>query len=256
MGGDTGKHYRVLGLRPGADQDAIKRAFRGLVQEYHPDVSKEPDAENVFRGILEAYQALSGRSSEYAFVETERMRPRPKSVGSDRAPVVSQVTIDASRARRGTEVAVYFAYERTCGACRGEGIDSVAPSESCGSCGGAGWVRGVSNSDMGRWIQVDTCAHCAGTGVVSEPCGPCQGDGRRRDRRRLTVAVPAGVRDGGRVRVPGAGHVDAADNVGDGFLIVHVTRHVSPEARAVRALAALGVIGGLVLLGLMVTQSL
>ena len=254
MGRDTRKYYRVLGLPPGADRDAVKRAFRGLVQEHHPDVSDDPHSESALRGILEAYEALSGAEGDRGLIESER--PRPRRVGSRGNPVVSQVTIDASRARRGAEVAVFFAFERTCGACRGEGIDTDARSESCATCGGAGWARDVSHSDLGRWIQVDTCAQCAGTGVVSEPCGPCQGEGRRRDRRRLSVFVPAGVRDGQRVRVPGAGHVDAAGNVGDGFLIVHVTRHVSPEARAVRALAALGVLGGLVLLGLMVTQSL
>lgn len=254
MGRDTGDYYRVLGLSPGADQDAIKRAFRGLVQEHHPDVSDDPHSEIVFRGIVEAYEALSGSDDGRTYVESPR--PRPRSPGSRRTQVVSQVTIDSSRARRGAEVAVFFAFERTCGSCRGEGIDTDAPTEPCSVCGGHGWARDVSHSDIGRWIQVDTCAACAGTGVVSEPCGPCQGDGRRRDRRRLSVSVPAGVRDGQRVRVPGAGHVDAAANVGDGYLIVHVTRHVSPEARAVRAIAALGVLGGLVLLGLMVTQSL
>ncbi len=72
----------------------------------------------------------------------------------------------------------------------------------------------------------------------------------------MSVTLPTGIRDGERVRVPGTGHVDAAGNVGEGSLIVHVSSHLSAEARAVRALAALGVMGGLVLLGLMVAQSL
>lgn len=253
MGSDTRDYYRALGLSPGADQEAIKRAFRGLVQEHHPDVSDDPRSEMLFRGILEAYKALSGVDGDRLLLESPR--PRPRTVESPRTLVVSQVTIDGSRARRGAEVGVFFAFERTCNVCRGEGIDVDAPTESCVTCGGAGWARGVSNSDMGRWIQVDTCPQCAGTGVVSEPCAPCQGEGRRRDRRRLSVMIPAGVQDGQRVRVPGAGHVDAVGNVDDGFLIVHVNRQFSPEVRAVRALAAMGVVGGLVLLGLMVTQA-
>ena len=255
MGRNDRDYYRVLGLEPGADQDSIKRAFRGLVHEHHPDVSSDPNAETRLRGIVEAYEALSaGDQASREVIASARSRLR--SSGSRRAPVVSQVTVDASRARRGTDVAVFFAFERTCGACRGEGIDVDARMEACPTCRGDGFARGVSDSDLGRWIQVDTCARCTGTGVVSEPCGSCHGDGRRRDRRRMTVALPAGVRDGARVRVPRAGHVDAAGNVGEGVLIVHVSSQVSAEARAVRALAALGVMGGLVLLGLMISQSL
>ena len=254
MGRQNRDYYRLLGLAPGADQDSIKRAFRGLVHEHHPDVSPDPEAETRLRGIVEAYEALShGDPGARDAIATARSRVR--SAGTRRAPVVSQVTIDAARARRGTEVGVFFAFERTCGGCRGEGLNADAQLESCGSCAGDGFARGVSNSDLGRWIQVDTCAECTGTGVVSEPCPSCFGDGRRKDRRRLTVVLPPGVRDGTRVRVPGAGHVDAAGNVGAGALIVHVTSHVTSEARAVRALAALGVLGGLVLLGLMVAQS-
>ncbi|MGI9658075.1 MAG: DnaJ domain-containing protein [Gaiellaceae bacterium] len=255
MGRHNRDYYRVLGLAPGADQDSIKRAFRGLVHEHHPDVSTDPDAEIRLRGIVEAYEALSqGDQSARDAIASARSRVRGSS--SRRAAVVSQVTVDATRARRGTEVGVFFAFERTCGACRGEGLDANSQMEACPSCRGDGFARGISDSDLGRWIQVDTCTECTGTGVVSEPCSSCHGDGRRRDRRRMTVALPPGVRDGARVRVPGAGHVDAAGNVGEGALIVHVSSHVSAEARAVRALAALGVLGGLVLLGLMIAQSL
>lgn len=259
MGRHQRDYYRILGLTPGADQESIKRAFRGLVQEHHPDVSTDPDAETRFRGILEAYEALS--RGDRAATETvasprARVRPTVAPAASRRTPVVSQVTIDAARARRGTDVGVFFAFERTCGACRGEGLDESARMNPCPMCNGDGFARGVSDSDLGRWIQVDACARCTGTGVVSDPCRACQGDGRRRDRRRMTVALPAGVADGARVRVPGAGHVDAAGNVGEGVLIVHVSSDVSTEARAIRALAALGVLGGLVLLGLMIAQSL
>ena len=255
MGHQRHDCYRVLGLAPGADQDSIKRAFRGLSREHHPDVSTDPHAETRFRGIVEAYEALS-QGDQSAREAIASARTRLRSPVSRRAPAVSQVTVDATRARRGTDVGVFFAFERTCGPCRGEGIDSDARRESCTACSGDGFARGVSDTDLGRWIQVDTCAECAGAGVVSEPCGSCHGDGRRRDRRRMTVALPAGVRDGARVRVPEAGHVDAAGNVGEAELIVHVTNHVSAEARAVRGLAALGVLGGLVLLGLMIAQSI
>lgn len=255
MGRHDRDYYRVLGLEPGADQESIKRAFRGLVHEHHPDVSTDPEAETRLRGIVEAYEALShGEQGARDAIASARSRIRSSS--SRRAPVISQVTVDATRARRGTDVAVFFAFERTCGDCRGEGIDANARMEACPSCRGDGFARGISDSDIGRWIQVDTCSRCTGTGVVSEPCHACHGDGRRRDRRRLTVTLPGGVRDGARVRVPGAGHIDAAGNVGEGVLIVHVSSHVSAEARAVRALAALGVMGGLVLLGLMIAQSL
>jgi molecular chaperone DnaJ len=259
MGRHNRDYYRVLGLTPGADQESIKRAFRGLVQEHHPDVSTDPDAETRFRGIVEAYEALSrGDQSTRDAVSSARAygRASAPAPAARRGPVVSQVTIDVSRARRGTDVGVFFAFERTCGRCRGEGIDADAAMESCPSCHGDGFARGVSESDLGRWIQVDACARCTGTGVVSEPCPSCGGEGRRRDRRRMTVTLPSGVADGARVRVPGAGHIDAAGNVGDGVLIVHVSDQVSSEARAIRALAALGVLGGLVLLGLMVAQSL
>ena len=151
-----------------------------------------------------------------------RTQPRPST--SRRAPVVSQVTIDAGRARRGTEVAVFFAFERTCGGCRGEGIDEEAGgTRVCTSCSGDGFARGVRDSDIGRWIRVDACTSCTGTGVVSEQCRACHGDGRRRGRRRMAVALPSGVSDGTRVTVPGAGHVDAGGNVGEGVLIVHVS---------------------------------
>ena len=255
MGPQHRDYYRVLGLTPGSDQETIKRAFRGLVQEHHPDVSTALDAEVRFRGIVEAYEALSG-SEQATRPAPSLTRTQPRPTSYRRAPVVSQVTIDAARARRGTEVAVFFAFERTCGDCRGEGIDEEGGTNMCGSCNGDGFARGIRDSDLGRWIQADACTSCTGTGVVSEPCRSCHGDGRRRRRRRMAVALPGGVDDGTRVNVPGAGHVDAAGNVGEGVLIVHVSQHVSTEARAIRGLAALGVLGGLVLLGLMIAQSL
>jgi molecular chaperone DnaJ len=245
MAPDLAHYYRVLGLSPNAPGDAVKKAFRGLAQEWHPDVSDDPRAEVRFREIVEAYEALSHplrrelRERAHAARAPRPRRPVPR-------PPDAELVVSYVAARRGCERAVELPTAVTCPACRGEGAAPWAEPRLCSACDGDGWVRRVSTSDARRWIQVDACPECAGAGVVvSEPCPDCRGTGRLERIARVTVRVPPNALSGARLtatgRTPG----------GDPIASVVVRVEAPPSARALRALALAGVALGVLLVVLM-----
>lgn len=245
------EYYGVLGVPAGSSPAVIKRAFRALAQECHPDVSDDPAAELRFREIVEAYEALSDpRVRERRPEARQAARAQPASSSHPPAEVGAELTVDYIEAQRGAAVDAEFAFERTCRACRGEGVEPGASPETCFSCEGDGWRRDVSTSSAGRWIQVETCPTCAGTGVVADRCVTCGGRGRTPEIRTARVRVPPQIADGERLRVGQVGHVDSAGSVGDGFVVVRVRS--LPDAPLVRGAAAVGVLGALVLLAFVI----
>ena len=250
-------YYEVLGVPRTADEEAIKRAFRALARELHPDVSTDPDAEEKFREASEAYGVLSkpatkllydhfgfrgrgngwfgppGRGPAGSFSEDllERFfHPGRRRRGE----AVAEVQLDPYEAERGLTRTVEFTARETCTACGGDGGAPGALRSTCPACGGSGRRTETSNLDEARLLQIETCAHCSGRGrLVSEPCGRCKGSGRIQVARRVEVKIPAGMQDGERLELDG-GAPDAA------FFAVVRIRRFRHDSLLIRGAALLG----------------
>jgi molecular chaperone DnaJ len=198
-------YYEVLGLPRTAEEEEIRRAFRSLARELHPDVSAEPQAEERFREVTAAYAVLSKPSSRFLY---DRFGYRGRGGGGARsaraARVLAEVEIDELEADRGTKREVRFATEEQCDLCGGTGALPGSAVRICETCGGKGRLRVSSGLGVGRWLQIDSCRDCAGLGkIIERPCLKCHGTGSVTERRVVKVRIPAGVEDGTRLRVMG-----------------------------------------------------
>jgi molecular chaperone DnaJ len=245
-------YYEVLGVPRGASDEQIKKAFRSLARELHPDVSDEPDAEERFKEVVEAYEVLSDseRRDVYDRFGHEGLRSggfTPNfdfgslsdlfsaffgddlfGVGARRArrgaDVGAEIEIDLVEAARGVTKQVPFQVAVPCDACSGSGAEPGTTPVQCSSCGGAGRVQQVSRSVFGEFIRTHTCPRCNGSGrVIESPCKRCRGAGRVVEERKLDVDIPAGIHDGQRIRLSGEGHAGLpGGEAGDVYVLVHV----------------------------------
>jgi molecular chaperone DnaJ len=230
-------YYDVLRVPRAASQEEIKRAFRQLAREYHPDVNKDPSAADRFKVINEAYQVLGdperrarydrgdfvaagrpdGRAGPFGagpfedlfdmfFGQATGARPGTEpgpERGSD-LRVVLEITLED--AAHGAERTLSIMREETCPSCFGTGAEKGSAPETCPTCRGAGQVRYSRQTPFGSFQQITTCPECRGAGkVVRRPCRDCRGRGRFEAKREITVAVPAGVDEGTRLRLAGEG---------------------------------------------------
>jgi molecular chaperone DnaJ len=248
-------YYEVLGVGRDADPAEIKKAFRGLARELHPDVNDhDPDAEMKFKEAAEAYEVLrdAERRSTYDARGHEGLRsggfdPRSASFGSMEdifqaffggesfgfgggtgpAPggdLLITVEIDLAEVATGVRRQVEFEAVAACEHCRGNGAEPGTPIRSCQRCGGAGQLRQVSRTPFGQMVRGVTCDVCGGAGKVPEtPCEVCAGSGRTPGRRSREIEIPAGIEDGQRLRLSGAGHAgEAGAPAGDLYVEVGV----------------------------------
>jgi molecular chaperone DnaJ len=225
-------YYEILGIPRDASDEDIKKAFRKLAFQYHPDHNKEPAAEEQFKQVNEAYQVLSdsekrARYDRYGRVDVETggfgnfdfggfgdifesffggvagTQARRAQRGAD---LQARLTISFEEAVFGCDKEIELTRTEACSSCRGSGADGSSGREKCPNCGGAGQVRRTQQSIFGRFTQVTTCSHCHGEGtVITRPCLSCRGSGRERVKRKLNVPVPAGVEDGFQLEMPGEG---------------------------------------------------
>jgi molecular chaperone DnaJ len=250
--------YDVLGVRPDADERQIKRAFRTLARELHPDVnSHDPEAEEKFKEAAEAYEILSDaeRRATYDRFGFEGLDSRgfastahgfgsfadifdaffggdPFGAAFGRGPgrvqggdVAVAVEVSLEEAARGRSVDVSYDAVDACERCGGNRAEPGTPVETCSRCGGAGRVRAVTRTAFGQLVREQACEVCGGEGrVPSEPCRECEGRGRRAVRRTLEVDVPAGIADEQRIRLAGHGHAgEHGGPPGDLYVLVRVT---------------------------------
>ncbi|MGB2953322.1 MAG: molecular chaperone DnaJ [Gaiellaceae bacterium] len=255
-------YYEILGVERSAANGEIKKAFRRLARDLHPDVSEAPDAEERFREVAEAYEVLSKPETRelydrygHAGLRSGGFQPtqfdfgtlsdlfaaffgddlfglggRPRRARG--ADVVAQIEIDLVEAARGARREVPFPVTVACATCDGSGAAPGTQPTTCQTCGGSGQVQHVSRSAFGEFIRAQTCPACAGAGrVVEHPCPDCRGEGRRLEERTLTVEVPPGIHDGQQIRISGEGHVGA---VGGRSGDLYVQVRIRPDPRFVR----------------------
>jgi molecular chaperone DnaJ len=236
-------YYELLGVEHGADAAAIKKAFRKLARELHPDVNREdPAAEERFKEAAEAYEVLSDperRRTYDAFghegLRTGGYQPGGAGVGSiqdifesifggeggglgeifgggARGPASGgdlgvSIEIPLTEVLTGTTREVEFEAVIACDHCHGNGAEPGTPIISCETCGGAGQVRQVTQTAFGQMMRTGSCPTCSGAGKIAEtPCEVCAGRGRRLANRGWDVDIPAGIEHGQRIRISGAGH--------------------------------------------------
>jgi molecular chaperone DnaJ len=253
--------YGVLGVPRDADDATIKKAFRRLARELHPDVSTAPDAEARFREAAEAYEVLTNSETRalydrygHAGLRSGGFTPTGFDIGglgdlfatffgddmfggqtrrSRRgADVASEIEISLLEAARGVTVAVPFGVTVPCATCGGDGVEPGTSPVSCTRCGGSGRLQHVSRSVFGEFVRTQACPQCGGLGrIVEHPCKACSGAGRLAERRTIDVKVPAGIHDGQRIRVSGEGHAgELGGRAGD----VYVQVRVLSDSRFVR----------------------
>jgi molecular chaperone DnaJ len=201
-------YYEVLGVSRTADDEEIRRAFRALAREIHPDVSAEPEAEERFQEVAAAYSVLSKPSARFLY---DRFGYRGRGSGGfgprgwrGQPRILAEVELDALEADRGARREVRFVSDEECEACGGSGGVPGTSAHTCTTCGGKGRLRISSGLGSGRWLQIETCRECEGLGRIFEQrCRECDGMGSITRRRVIKVRIPAGVEDGTRLRVMG-----------------------------------------------------
>ncbi len=234
-------YYDLLGISRNADQDEIKRASRRLARKYHPDVNKEPGAEDTFKEINRAYEVLSepeirarydrfgeagvGGAAAAGYQDFGDMggfadifesffsgfsggmgqggRRRGPTRGDD---LRLDLKLDFKDAIFGGEKEIKISHLETCGTCSGSGAKPGTRPTTCGTCGGTGQVRRATRTPFGSFTQVSACPTCGGTGeVIEDRCDVCGGSGQTQETKKLKITVPAGVDNGTRLRVSGEG---------------------------------------------------
>jgi molecular chaperone DnaJ len=258
-------YYDVLGVARNATDDEIKRAYRALARQYHPDQNPDdPNAESRFKEVSLAYEVLKDpeRRRRFDVFGEEGARasaggrgpsgPGPGEAfgfgdifdaffggdpfgnrgqaGPQRAPDAEAiVNLDLPRAAFGTTSTIEVRIPVACDRCDGSGCEPGTHPARCDVCGGAGEVREVRRSILGQIVTAAPCVACSATGSrIPTPCRDCRGDGRVRSTRSIDVEVPAGVDDGQRLRLAGRGPAAPRGGVpGD----LYVTVQVAPDPR-------------------------
>lgn len=248
-------YYELLGIERTASDAEIKKAFRKLARELHPDVSEEPDAQARFRAVAEAYEVLSDTErrrlyDQFGHAGLRRGGYAPTNVdfgnlsdifsaffGDDlfsrsrggRArggDVGAAISIELADAYTGVTRPVVVEVAVTCERCEGNGAEAGTERVTCATCGGQGQLQQVSRSVFGEFVRTQACPTCAGAGTVIEtPCTVCAGAGRTIETKELELEIPPGIHGGQRIRISGAGHDGALGGLpGDAYIEVHVAR--------------------------------
>src|SRR4051812_20270283 len=253
-------YYEVLGVPRDAGETEIKKAFRRLARELHPDVNREPEAEEKFKEAAEAYEVLSDaeRRRTYDAYGHEGLRsggfsPNFEGFGGSMQDIFSAffgqggfdamfggtrtrggavqggdvalaTQISLAEAARGTSVEVSYDATALCGTCHGNGAEPGTRIVTCDRCQGAGQIQQVHRTRFGQMVRTALCDKCGGDGRIAEqPCHTCGGRGMVAEQRHVQVDIPAGIDDGQRMRITGRGHAgERGGPAGDLYVVVRV----------------------------------
>jgi molecular chaperone DnaJ len=257
---ETKDLYKVLGVSRGASQEEIRRSYRKLAREHHPDANRDDkDAEERFKEIQHAYEILSNPEKRRQYDEGPRAffgggnagqggaggartadfsdlsdlfgglgdifgaSTRTRETSRKGQNITATVNLSFNDALNGVTTRVNVPVEEACGDCRGTGAAPGTSPRTCPECGG----RGVRSRDQGFFAFSEPCARCRGEGtIVEKPCPTCSGSGRLRKARQVTVRIPAGAKDGMKIRVPGRGSAgEKGGPAGDLFVVTRVAEH-------------------------------
>ncbi|GCD88436.1 molecular chaperone DnaJ [Nocardioides sp. LS1] len=252
--------YDLLGVARDADADAIKKAYRRLARQLHPDVNPDPETQEKFKEVSMAYEVLSdpqkraaydrggdpfggqgggfGQGAGFSFTDimdaffgggapgaAQGRGPRPRVRRGQDALI--RLEVDLAEAAFGTARELKVDTAVLCTTCNGDGAAPGSHPIPCETCRGAGEVAHVQRSFLGEIRTLRPCAACRGFGsIIPEPCRECSGDGRVRSRRTLTVKIPAGVDNGTRVQLTEQGEVGPGGGpAGDLYVEIHIAPH-------------------------------
>ena len=253
-------YYDVLGVSKTANDDEIKKAYRGLAKKYHPDVCKEPDAEAKFKEVQEAYEVLSDSTKRQQYDQFGHEGPmggaggfdgfnfgggfggfedifssffgggsrRKSSTGATRGRnIKTTITLTFEEAAFGCEKEITLSKLETCKDCSGTGAMSGKDIETCSRCHGRGRVVVEQNSIFGRVQTETTCPNCGGKGkTIKNKCTTCHGEGRIKVTSKLKVKIPSGVDDEQTLTVSGKGEAGTNGGMnGDLYIEINVKEH-------------------------------
>lgn len=252
-------YYEVLGVGKEANADELKKAYRKLAREYHPDVNKAADAESKFKEIKEAYDVLSDDQKRATYDRFGHVDPNQGmggggfggqdfggfgdifdmffggGGGNRRDPNAPQrgndlqytMTIEFKEAVFGKETDITIPRTENCDTCHGSGAKPGTKPETCSTCRGSGQQEVVQNTAFGRIVNRRVCSACNGQGkIIKEKCGDCHGSGKVKKQRKIHVKIPAGVDDGAQLRISGEGEPGLRGGPsGDLYIILRVKPH-------------------------------
>jgi molecular chaperone DnaJ len=251
-------YYATLGVARDASSDEIRRAYRRLARELHPDVNPDPETQEKFKEVTGAYEVLSdpekrqmydlgadprspgggnpfgqgqagfgfGDIMDAFFGGGQTRGPKPRVRRGQDALI--KVTVDLAEAAFGVVKEIQVDTALVCPTCTGTGAAAGHEPTECSMCRGRGEIQSVQRSFLGQVMTSRPCPQCQGYGtVISHPCAECSGDGRVRTRRTLKVKVPAGIDDGTRIQLSGEGEVGPGGGPA-GDLYVEVTTRPHP----------------------------
>ena len=252
------EYYDRLGVSKDASQDEIKRAYRKMSKKYHPDINKEPGAEEKYKEVQEAYETLSDDQKRAAYDQYgpdgangfggqggfggfdggagfggfedifssffgggATRNPNAPRQGDD---LQYRVNLSFEEAIFGAEKEVHYNREATCKTCSGSGAKPGTSPVTCGRCHGQGVINVGTQTPLGMMRRQVTCDVCHGTGQeIKEPCQTCHGTGHEKQSHKVSVKIPAGVETGQQIRLAGQGEAGFNGGpYGDLFVIINV----------------------------------
>lgn len=249
-------YYEVLGLAKSASKDEIKKAYRKLSKQYHPDINKDPGADEKFKEIAEAYEILSDEQKKARYDQFghqdpnagfgggggagfggfedifssffggggRRQDPNAPRKGDD---LQYRMNIKFEEAVFGKETEIEIPKDEECDNCHGTGAKPGTSATTCSTCKGVGEVNQAVDTPFGRMMNRRACSTCHGAGkIIKEKCSTCRGEGKVQKRKKIKVTIPAGVDDGQQLRVSGQGEPGINNGpAGDLYIVFRVQGH-------------------------------
>lgn len=260
---DKRDYYEVLGVDKNASADQIKKAYRQMAKKYHPDINKDnPDAEEKFKEVNEAYEVLGDAQKKQAYDQFGHAGVDPNAGfgggqgggfggfdmgdifesffgggfggGNSRrngprkgGDIHQSVTLTFTEAAFGTKKEISFLRVEECETCHGSGAKNGTEAITCPTCHGTGQVKTTQRTPLGSFVTSRVCDACRGEGkIIKDPCTVCNGQGRVKRRRTMTVDIPAGIDDGQTISLRGEGDRGTRGGpAGDLLITVRIKRH-------------------------------